>query len=91
MTVREAAVELQCSISFVYKLMTQGQIAYECRGRRKLPMAESVAEYRQRNIVPVSVKEPKPATAPSSTSDCSRNDGKSGLPACRDLQGPAPT
>ena len=64
MTVREAAVELQCSISFVYKLMTQGQVAYECRGRRKLPMAESVAEYRQRNIVPASFKEPKPAKAP---------------------------
>jgi hypothetical protein len=63
-TVREAAVELQCSISCVYKLMTQGQIAYECRGRRKLPMAESVSEYRQCNIVPASVKERKPAKAP---------------------------
>jgi hypothetical protein len=33
MTAREAAAELQCSISFVYKLMAQGQVAYECRGR----------------------------------------------------------
>lgn len=64
MTVREAAVELQCSISFVYKLMTQGQVAYECRGRRKLPVAESVAEYRKRNLVPASPKEPKPAKTP---------------------------
>ena len=46
MTVREAAAELQCSISFVYKLMAQGQVACECRGRRKLPVAESIAEYR---------------------------------------------
>lgn len=66
MTVREAAAELQCSISFVYKLMAQGQVAYECRGRRKLPVAESVAEYRQRNLVPVTAKEPKPKKAPYS-------------------------
>jgi hypothetical protein len=64
MTVREAAVELQCSISFVYKLMAQGQVAYECRGRRKLPVAVSVAEYRQRNLVPATAKEPKPARTP---------------------------
>lgn len=64
MTVREAAAELQCSISFVYKLMTQGQVAYECRGRRKLPVAESVAEYRQRNLVPATAKASKPAKAP---------------------------
>ena len=64
MTVREAAVELQCSISFVYKLMSQGQVAYECRGRRKLPVAESIAEYRQRNLVPATAKKPKPARTP---------------------------
>ena len=64
MTVREAAAELQCSISFVYKLMAQGQVAYERRGRRKLPVAESLAEYRQRNLVPATAKEPKPAKAP---------------------------
>lgn len=64
MTVREAAAELQCSISFVYKLMAQGQVAYECRGRRKLPVAESVAEYRQRNLVLATAKEPKPTKAP---------------------------
>lgn len=64
MTVREAAAELQCSISFVYKLMTQGQVAYECRGRRKLPVAESVAEYRQPNLVPASAKESKPSKIP---------------------------
>jgi transposase len=60
MTVREAAAELQCSISFVYKLMAQGQVAYECRGRRKLP----VAEYRHRNLVPATATEPKPTKAP---------------------------
>jgi len=64
MTVREAATELQCSISFVYKLMAQGQVAYECRGRRKLLVAESVADYRQRNLVPATAKEPKPARTP---------------------------
>ncbi len=52
MTVKEAAKELTCSISLVYKLMNEGQIAYERRGRRKLPVGSSVAEYRQRNLVP---------------------------------------
>jgi excisionase family DNA binding protein len=52
MTVKEAAKELTCSISLVYKLMKDGLIAYERRGRRKLPVGSSVAEYRQRNLVP---------------------------------------
>lgn len=51
LTVKEAAEEMRCSISFVYKLMVTGQLAFEKRGRRKLPIAESVAEYRQRNTV----------------------------------------
>jgi excisionase family DNA binding protein len=51
MTVKETAGSLNCSISFVYKLMRTGQLAYEMRGRRKLPLAASVEEYRQRNIV----------------------------------------
>jgi excisionase family DNA binding protein len=52
MTVKEAAKELTCSISLIYKLMSEGQIAYERRGRRRLPVGSSVAEYRQRNLVP---------------------------------------
>jgi len=52
MTVKEAARELGCSISFIYKLMDAHQLAYEMRGRRKLPVDASVAEYRQRNLVP---------------------------------------
>ncbi len=52
MTVKEAASELRCSISFIYKLMDSSEIAYERRGRRKLPVASSVAEYRDRNMVP---------------------------------------
>jgi excisionase family DNA binding protein len=51
LTVKEAAEEMRCSISFIYKLMETGQLAFERRGRRKLPTAESVAEYRQRNTV----------------------------------------
>lgn len=51
LTVKEAADELRCSISFVYKLMDAGQIAFERRGRRKLLLAISLAEYRQRNLV----------------------------------------
>lgn len=50
-TVKEAARELNCSISLVYKLLDQGQIAYERRGRRKLPVARSVADFRRRNVV----------------------------------------
>jgi excisionase family DNA binding protein len=52
LTVIEAAERLACSISFVYKLMSQGELAYETRGRRKLPSSESVAMYRLRNTVP---------------------------------------
>src|SRR5262249_21903272 len=52
LTVKEAAERLACSISFVYKLMRQGELAYETRGRRKLPTSESVAQYRVRNTVP---------------------------------------
>ena len=52
MTVKEAAKELNCSISFVYKMLREGQIAYERRGRRKLPVASSVAEYREQNLAP---------------------------------------
>lgn len=50
-TVREAAAELRCSISFVYKLMKNGELAFERRGRRKMPLVRSVSEYRQRNLV----------------------------------------
>lgn len=59
-TVKEAAAELRCSISFIYKLMLTGQIAYERRGRRKLPIATSVADYRRRNTHPAA-----PALPPS--------------------------
>lgn len=52
LTVKEAAASLHCSISFVYKLMRMGQIAYEGRGRRKLPLAVSVADYRRLNTHP---------------------------------------
>jgi hypothetical protein len=48
LTVKEAAAEMHCSISFIYKVMAAGQLSYERRGRRKLPLAVSVAEYRQR-------------------------------------------
>src|SRR5438270_7793167 len=47
LTVKAAAFELNCSISFVYKLMYLGQLAYEKRGRRRLPTVASIAEYRQ--------------------------------------------
>jgi excisionase family DNA binding protein len=66
MTVKEAARELTCSISLVYKLMKDGQIAYERRGRRRLPVGSSVAEYRQRNLVPARPASPgAPAKPPS--------------------------
>lgn len=52
LTVREAATLLKISGSFVYKLMKTGQLAFERRGRRKMPLAKSVAEYRERSLVP---------------------------------------
>ena len=51
LSVREAAVELSCSISFVYKLMKLNELAYEMRGRRKFPTRGSVADYRKRNLI----------------------------------------
>jgi excisionase family DNA binding protein len=64
-TVKEAARELNCSISLVYKLLDQGQIAYERRGRRKLPVARSVADFRRRNVVPADARpgSPRPVLA----------------------------
>ena len=50
-TVAEAAQELRCSESHVYNLLRRGEIAYEQRGRRKLPIAGSVAAYRRRSTV----------------------------------------
>lgn len=52
MTVKEAACVLNCSASLVYKLMDQGELAFERRGRRKLPVTASIKDYRQRNLVP---------------------------------------
>lgn len=52
MTVKEAAQELTCSISLVYRLMERGELAYERRGRRRLPIWESVVDFRRRNVVP---------------------------------------
>jgi excisionase family DNA binding protein len=66
MTVKEAAKELTCSISLVYKLMNEGQIAYERRGRRRLPVGSSVAEYRQRNLVPARPASEGPQAKPPS-------------------------
>ena len=60
MTVKEAAKELNCSLSFLYKLLRTRQLAYEKRGRRKLPLASSVAEYRQRNLVSASEPSSRP-------------------------------
>jgi hypothetical protein len=64
LTVKEAAAELYCSVSFVYKLMQTRQLAFELRGRRKLPLAVSVAEYRQRNRCPATVLAPRPGRSP---------------------------
>lgn len=51
-TVKEAANELGCSPSFIYRLMKLGQLAYEKRGRFKRPLLVSIHAYRLRNIVP---------------------------------------
>lgn len=51
LTVKQASIELRCSPSFVYKLMANRQLAYECRGRRKLPLRSSVKSYRERSLV----------------------------------------
>ena len=64
LTVKEAAAELYCSSSFVYKLMRTGQLAFERRGRRKLPLAISVAEYRLRNTCPATNQPFRPSRSP---------------------------
>lgn len=65
LTVKEAAAELRCSISFVYKLMAARQIAFEQRGRRRLPLANSVAEYRLKNTFPAEAHPSRPAKGSS--------------------------
>lgn len=60
MTVKEAACVLNCSPSLVYKLTDQGQLAFEWRGRRKLVVRASVADYRKRNLVPANPEPVKP-------------------------------
>ena len=62
MTVKEAAGELNCSISLVYRLMNARELAYERRGRRKLPTKESVAEFRRRNLVVAALGQSTPAS-----------------------------
>ena len=64
LTVKEAALHLGISESFVYKMMSQGQLGYEMRGRRKLPTIESVAEYRRQNQVPACSGSSRPAKPP---------------------------
>ncbi len=64
LTVKEAATELHCSLSFVYKLMGTGQLAFERRGRRKLVLAASVAEYRKQNTHPATSRPIRPAKTP---------------------------
>jgi excisionase family DNA binding protein len=71
LTVKEAAVEMKCSISFIYKLMQRGQLAFEKRGRRKLPLAESVAQYRKRSLVPAfAAPQVEPPTFPRRRYEC---------------------
>ncbi len=61
LTVKEAAAQLRCSLSFVYKLMRNGELAFEQRGRRKLPLAASLLEYRERiRVVYVTTSDRQP-------------------------------
>lgn len=62
MTVKEAADFLDISESYMYVLLGREEIAFERRGRRKLPVAESVAEYKQRNLVTAKPTKQPPAT-----------------------------
>lgn len=61
LTVKEAAAKLRCSLSFVYKLMQTGQVSFEQRGRRRLPLASSVVEYRERNTHRATELQPRAA------------------------------
>jgi excisionase family DNA binding protein len=65
MKAKEAALVLNVSRSYIYKLMDIGEIAYEKRGRHRLPVDASVAEYKARNLVPASPKEHKPVKGPA--------------------------
>jgi excisionase family DNA binding protein len=54
-TVKEAAVMLSCSQSFVYKLISKGELSHDVRGSRKLPLVASIREYIANNRVPAKV------------------------------------
>lgn len=65
MTVKQTAVYLEVSVSFVYKLLDQGEIAFERRGCRKLPVEASVEAYKNRNLVPAGPKQHRPVEGPA--------------------------
>ncbi|MBX7105376.1 MAG: helix-turn-helix domain-containing protein [Gemmataceae bacterium] len=67
LTVKQAAQQLNCSISMVYRLMVRRELAYERRGRKRLLTLDSIAEYRRRNLVPA-----ESAVALSSKTDGSK-------------------
>lgn len=60
MTAKKAAVVLNVSRSYIYKLMDLGEIAFEKRGRFRLPVDASVADYKARNLVPATPKQHRP-------------------------------
>lgn len=65
MTAKQAAADLQISLSFLYKLLDQGEIAFERRGTRKFPVDESVADFKRRNLVPAAPKQNRPVKGPA--------------------------
>jgi len=51
LTVKQAAAELNVSISFIYKLIGRKALTHELRGRIKLIPEQAIEEYRNRVTV----------------------------------------
>jgi excisionase family DNA binding protein len=51
MNVKDAARELGVSISMIYKLMGNKELAYVQIGRRKMPTENGLREYKERHTV----------------------------------------
>jgi hypothetical protein len=64
MNVKDTAANLGVSVHMIYKLMRTGQLAYLQVGRRRLPLDDSVTEYRQKNTVKTHQPTSKPTRNP---------------------------
>jgi excisionase family DNA binding protein len=65
MNVKDAARELGVSISMIYKLMGNKELAYVQVGRRKMPTEDGVRAYKEGHTVEAEPEEERQPAKPS--------------------------